>query len=288
MRYYGTCERSCFPGSATVQLADGNRKQLSDVQVGDSILTFNSEGELQYERLLGDFHGQNTKLESYLQLILQDGRILEVSEGHLVFVADMRSAQVSEQMQMHAIRAAALQPGLHVLLVAPAMVAASAPENVKAVEQKLLLQNLSAVQRVTRSGVYAPFTLSGQLIVDGVATSSYALLWPEAVIQKAEKNYPAVKRLIEQAHPIMHSITAPLRWWSFAMAMLTPTPVLMKTQRAGAELHWFARAGQMLFETGVLLPFFPSLWQMIQHKRSTCVIKPPSASWSHCTASYCQ
>jgi hypothetical protein len=275
MRYYATCEEPyCFPGAATVQLADGTQKQLSALRAGDFIQTFNAEGEIQYERLLGDFHGQNDKLESYLQLILQDGRTLEVSEGHLVFVADVASAPTSNRMQMRTIRAAALQPGVHMLLVAPDMAEASVRENSRFAPQKLLPQNLSTVRRVTRSGVYAPFTLSGQLIVDGVAASSYALLWPEPIIRKAEKSYPAVKRLIEEAHPIMHAITAPLRWW-LALAALAPVHVRMETKRVGAELHWFARGGQALFETGVLLPFFPSLWTMVQRTKSTCVRKLP-------------
>lgn len=272
--YYRTCERNCFPGAATVRLADGTRKQISALQVGDFIQTFDAEGGIQYEQLLGDFHGQNDKLESYLQLILQDGRTLEVSEGHLIFVADVDSAQTSKKMQMRAIRAAALQPGVHTLLVAPDLTDASVPENDRFAPQKLLLQNLSAVRRVTRAGVYAPFTLSGQLIVDGVATSSYALLWPESILQKAEKSHPVVKRLIEDAHPIMHAITAPLRW-SLALATLAPVHFGMETKREGAELHWFAQAGQSLFETGVLLPFFPGLWTMVRNTRSTCMMKLP-------------
>merc|ERR1719189_344234 len=82
----------------------------------------------------------------------------------------------------------------------------------------LVPQNITSIEQFVGKGLYAPLTFSGQLLVNGVAVSSYALLWPKDIIQEME-TYPTAHQMILHSHHIMQSMAAPLRW-SFNLALL--------------------------------------------------------------------
>lgn len=233
----------CFPSTATVELDDFSRKKLSELVVGDRIRSFDMEGNLLFEPFLMDFHGQNYIDYQYIRL-KHTGGTLEVSPGHLLFVPP----------GMQAVRAAVLRPGDSLFAVGRNGV--------------LVMQNITKIEEFVGKGIYAPLTKSGRQIVDGVATSSYALLWPEELLQKAEA-HSLLRYMIKHSHDIMHAITAPLRWGSTAAAVFQRLGLMPSGGRVGSDLHWFASAAKEIFEVLVIFPAFPELYALLGDKNVT-------------------
>lgn len=213
----------CFPSSARVRLHDGSLRALPELQAGDLIQTFDAEGRVRYEPFLMDFHNLNDAPFPCLRLKHADGA-LEVSPMHLVFVSET-----------HAVRAATLVPGDSLLIAG--------------VDGKLRPCSIISIEKFTAHGRYAPLTFSGQLLVEGVAVSSYSLPWPDQLVQKAEK-YAFLRNSLTHAHSISHAIVAPLRW---ATWLTLPFGGLISAEkRVGAEVHWYASLMLTVLETFVL------------------------------------
>ncbi|MEE6471345.1 hypothetical protein FKM82_009245 [Ascaphus truei] len=161
----------CFPGTATVTMASGQRKPLFELRHGDNILTTDETGQLTPTEVLLFLDRDQDKLAMFV-VVEAEGhphRLL-LTPLHLLFVARDPSAgflpifahqiQVGDLVQTH-VNGTQLLP--------------------------------SRVVRVSRQegiGVYAPLTAHGTLLVDGVLTSCYAIVkW----------------------HQVAHSSFAPLR-----------------------------------------------------------------------------
>lgn len=228
----------CFPGSARVQLEDGSWKRISELVAGESIRTFSSTGELLHEPYLMDFHGRNVAPFPCLRLKHLGGDVpLEVSPNHLLFVA----------LGAPAVRAASLRPGDRLLVGGP--------------DGKLTAHNITVVEEFMARGAYAPLTFSGQMLVEGVAASSYGFPWPEAIVREMEA-YPAARQAILHAHDIMHAASAPLRWGSRVAAPIWSILGLAE-QRQGVEMHWFAARSKGLLE-GLIFNAYPGIYASIQ------------------------
>merc|ERR1712045_544282 len=78
-------------------------------------------------------------------------------------------------------------------------------------KRMIVPQNIASIEQFVGKGLYAPLMFSGQLLVNGVAVSSFALLWPKDIIQEME-TYPIAHQMIMHAHHIMQSMAAPLHW----------------------------------------------------------------------------
>lgn len=258
MCFEGTCEKpACFPGSATVRLQDGSRKPLAALRAGrDMIQTIDAAGNTQYERYLVDLHGRNEEAWfPFLRISHEAGGALEVSANHLLFVPRPTGAGGGQM----AVRAAVLRPGDRLLLVAEEDAGGTGDDAPRARPV-----SITAVQEVLRRGAFAPLTLSGRVVVDEVAASSYAIPWPESVVREAELKHPILRRMFEEAHAIGHAVTLPLRWGAAAWAALVQSAPLeirewldwpdKRSQEKGGleEVHWYAAGSKKFFEDAIL------------------------------------
>ena len=113
--------------------SDRGKSLMKDLQLGDKILTLSNSFEPVYS-----FGHRHEFLEAtYLKILPSK---LEVSRDHMVFVDGGR-----------AVPASLLQVG----------------------DQLLNGDLITAIQQIVGTGVYAPFTPSGTLLVNGVSVSSY-------------------------------------------------------------------------------------------------------------------
>merc|ERR1719210_1693277 len=90
------------------------------------------------------------------------GGVLEISPDHLLLA----------HMPLQFMRAAVLRLNDHLFVASTAGI--------------LVPQNITSIEQFVGNGIYAPLTFSGHLFVNGVAVSSYALPWPEYIIQEIE------------------------------------------------------------------------------------------------------
>jgi len=143
----------CFPGEASVALADGSKKRLDDLKVGEQVLVEDSAGSQRYEPVLDFLHQVPGRHES---LTVEHARgTFRVSANHLVFAQDGMGRRFDKI-------AVQLKVGDLIYL----------PSNVAETEQ--VARVLSVHSSEANSGMHAPLTASGTIVVDGIVASNYA------------------------------------------------------------------------------------------------------------------
>ena len=89
-KFYLNClslaENSCFPGSSLVVLENGSRKRMSDVQVGDLVLTVNKNNALSFSPIILNRHRSPKEVGTFLVLQTNTGHSLTLSPQHLVYI----------------------------------------------------------------------------------------------------------------------------------------------------------------------------------------------------------
>jgi hypothetical protein len=136
-------EGFCFSEANTVDVIKKGVISIKDLQIGDFVMAFDGT----YDRVYSFGHYQPNSKTEYYQIHLQGRRQpLEISKDHLLFVENKAI------------------PASHVTV--GDMVNLGTGESAKVKEIHIVL----------RSGAYAPFTMSGTIIVSGVVASSYVTL----------------------------------------------------------------------------------------------------------------
>ncbi|KAJ8902199.1 hypothetical protein NDN08_006607 [Rhodosorus marinus] len=131
-------EVACFPGNAVVTLEDGTTKAMDGLEAGDTVLG----GHGEYSDVFGFSHRDSTEFGKFVRLQTSTN-FIELSPNHYLVVGDK-------------------------------LVAA---KDVKVGDEISLangdLTTVTAVHRVQLKGVYNPHTMSGDIVVNGVITSTY-------------------------------------------------------------------------------------------------------------------
>ena len=145
-----------FPLSsvANVQGKDGlkRQKKMANLEVGDMVMGWDEKRNrtIFTKIIMFAHHASDVMNVEYLQIALEDGNKITLSDNHLVMVGRHNNA----------ILAGKVKPG-DILF--------SVNENQEISPKKVL-----AVEKVTEQGIYCPITLRGNLIVDNVLASCYA------------------------------------------------------------------------------------------------------------------
>lgn len=134
---------TCFPGDATVNVYGRGATDVASLSVGDSVLVESGA----FEPVLSFLH-KVPGVAQALKLVHAQG-VFRASENHIVFTSrgDMP--------------ASALRPGDEFLVQSVAG------------EKPMPSVILAIGREITTTGMYAPFTSSGALVVDGVVASNY-------------------------------------------------------------------------------------------------------------------
>ena len=116
---------------------------MKDLQVGDKILTASNT----YQPIYSFGHYDPEKMAQFFQIHTQDS-VIELTGEHLVF----------RKNHDHPVRADSLREGDSLL------------------GQGGLVQEVRAIKKIQRQGLYTPFTPDGTVVVDGIVASSYVSL----------------------------------------------------------------------------------------------------------------
>jgi len=131
-------EVACFPGNASVALEDGTTKTMDALEAGDRVLGAHGE----FSDVFGFSHRDSTEFGKFVRLQTSTD-FVELSPNHYLVVGDN-------------------------------LVAA---KDVKVGDQISLangdLTAVTAAHRVQVKGVYNPHTMSGDIVVNGILTSTY-------------------------------------------------------------------------------------------------------------------
>mmetsp|Transcript_17631 Transcript_17631/g.36577 ORF Transcript_17631/g.36577 Transcript_17631/m.36577 type:complete len:332 (-) Transcript_17631:955-1950(-) len=135
-------EHSCFPADANVELKDGRQLRMDEIVEGDLLKV----GVDSYSQVFWFGHRDPGQTGNYLRFTMDNGRQLELSPDHLVYI--MRGLQ------------RVLRPAKDV-----------------AVGDRVVTDGLGDTiqgkDSIVKVGLYQPHTLNGNIFVNGVLCSSY-------------------------------------------------------------------------------------------------------------------
>lgn len=202
----------CFPGTALVNLEKGGTKLVKDLRSGDRVLAADSKGQLLYSEFLA-FLDQEEPLMQKLFYVIETQKPrtrLLLTAAHLLFVVPPQNN--SQPLPIFASR---VQPGQYVYVLDQGgqMLLPAAVHSVSLQEEA--------------SGVYAPLTAQGTILINQVLTSCYAVI---------------------EEHSWAHWAFAPFRLAHTLLVMLDPTgltsPLLFPiagSDNATIGVHWYSR-----------------------------------------------
>ena len=130
--------------------------KLQDVRIGERVLAMDMRtGELKYSEIILFLDRDVEQSREFLQVRTQSGRQLTVTPSHLL----LRATQRHEHEAVFADR---VRRGDRLLVKSP--------------NSTTEVDTVVSVEPVLRRGVYAPLTLDGTIVVDGIVASCYAVV----------------------------------------------------------------------------------------------------------------
>lgn len=172
-----TSNCGCFPGSALVTARrDGSAHpevlRMEQLHIGDKVLTRGPGGSLVYDDVYVFGHEDPAALSTFVQIHIQGAeQPLELTSGHFVPVASATSTRRMKRAQDVRVGDTMYQ----------------------AVGGRLQPEAVTRVAFVERRGLYNPFTLGGDIVVNGVLTSVHSEWFLDATVPDAWAHHlPAV------------------------------------------------------------------------------------------------
>jgi len=142
---------SCFAGSETVLMENGEVKAISDVVVGDSILASDASGNTKFSNVVAVPHGANAVNAEFVQLTVASGADIKMTPEHLVMAS--KSCVASDSSLM----------------------AASAVESGMCLMSTSGMESVEKVATVQGRGVYSVVTEEEFVVVNGFVASPFAV-----------------------------------------------------------------------------------------------------------------
>ncbi|XP_059198538.1 indian hedgehog B protein-like [Centropristis striata] len=230
----------CFPGDAQVTLEGGATKQMRHLRPGDRVLATDGHGPLLYSPVLSFLDHQPNVSKIFYTIGTNAGLNISLTAAHLIFVTDCStglrdptkweetaegplSGSVSEhrpasEAGLKTVFASEVRPGQCVFT-----------SQGKTGSKRAKLSVVTFVEEQSSTGLYAPLTQHGSIVVNGVLASCYAAV---------------------DNHHLAHLALAPLR---FFYSLMGPS----EAQTDG--LHWYPwllqRLGQTLLDAGHFHPW---------------------------------
>lgn len=170
----------CFPSHMTVRTAENGTKRMDELQVGDRIYS----GEGSSEVYLFS-HKDHKTVSPFIELTLHNGKSVMASPRHFFPVSAKCDGKVED---------------MYSIAVLPGMCLYSYGHE----QGSLLLTPVTKTSMIWSEGLFNPFTMTGQLIVNGVLASSHSDWFLDSAAQQLgmERYLPS----------IYQALLAPARW----------------------------------------------------------------------------
>jgi len=177
---FGICIEFCFSGDTVVDVQGQGNTRMEALKIGDSVMT--ADGT--YSKVYSFGHFAPKDVTTYLQIRTDAGPAgqpsLEITKGHMLYV-----------LHRHSTSDKALPVPAGDVKVGDVLVSAPGQPH----------QVVTSIRSVSRRGLYAPFTATGDLVVNGVVASNYITL-PE--VFQSHVSY-------KQQHWMQHAALQPIR-----------------------------------------------------------------------------
>lgn len=208
------CQNSnyCFPADAFAMIRDPVTglpapKRLSATVPSDLAQVVKRDGRLAYSAVYLFPHFQTTGTHTFMQLTTETNSTIRMTPDHYALVTDTRSAAFAGRK---AVAAADVQPGMFVW-------------RTHAFSRTVAPELVIKVDTVTGTGIINPFTLEGNIVIDGIVASSYStMLGSEAAMH----SFTAIGRALYHVAPGL---------FRFVHARRVAEPISLAIGRAAAK-----------------------------------------------------
>ncbi|CAF1226243.1 unnamed protein product [Rotaria sp. Silwood1] len=187
----------CFSSDATVEImTTKQRKSMKHLNIGDQILVdINNQNQPIYESVYAFIHASSNGIYDYLKITIDNNfeQPLIISSNHLIYCFNQTKPifagylKIGDQLQMIS-KNGTKQSG-----------------------------SIIDIRLIKSQGFYAPLTLSGKLVVDGIVVSNYAVV---------------------ANHQLAHFVMQPYRWWIY----------FIKSSSYSENIHWYCQVLYNLVE----------------------------------------
>lgn len=148
----------CFPETAAVHLEGGATKTMKDLQIGDRVASMDSYGKIVYSKVLTFLDIKRNATNEYITIQTENPAAkLAITESHLIYQLNKQSSRET------ALFARDLRVGNFVYVRQGSTL------------EKFTAGRVAAIARSQGKGVYAPLTEEGNIVVDNVLCSCYAV-----------------------------------------------------------------------------------------------------------------
>lgn len=151
------CFPFCFPDIAKLITPEGT-SIMKDLNIGDTVRVVTPEGRVEWSQVCGWLHHEPNSMANFLRLTTSRRQIL-VSGEHLIAI--VKAGQV--------VFVPASQVPVGSVLLECDTALQSTPNT-----SQIWGNAVQRVEHVQLRGIYAPLTVAGTIVVDGVAASCYA------------------------------------------------------------------------------------------------------------------
>nr|ALS19769.1 hedgehog [Novocrania anomala] len=149
----------CFDATGHVTMPDGTSKPMSEVQIGDHVLTVNENGQKDYSEVIMFLHRDDEMQGFYYTLHTGDGDAITLTPSHLLYITDSNN---TNSINPRAVFAKSAKIGQYLL---------------KSDSQRdLRPKQITKITTSWKQGVYAPLTKHGTLMVDDFVASCYGVI----------------------------------------------------------------------------------------------------------------
>uniref|UniRef100_A0A0K2V032 Hedgehog protein n=1 Tax=Lepeophtheirus salmonis TaxID=72036 RepID=A0A0K2V032_LEPSM len=143
----------CFEGTGLVMTDKGERKALNSLDIGESVLSINANGDFEFSPVIMFLHKDPNELRKFLLISTSSGHSLKVTPSHLLINSlDLNSVIFAHDLNI----------GDNILI--------------QTSRANLEYSTITDISVVYEKGVFAPLTKNGNIFVNGVFASCYAVI----------------------------------------------------------------------------------------------------------------
>lgn len=235
------CCGGCFPAEASVETLSG-LKSMKDLRVGDKVLTVDTAGQVRFDDIYFFGHADEAKKAVFVSLTVtnpasKQAKMLELSKKHFLPVCPVHGQNCTWSERVH-VYAEKIHRGDYVWGVS---------------RQSAELLQVSSVGLVEKFGVYNPYSLGGNIVVNGVLASAHSDWILDEYMSGYEKYLPS----------LYQALFLPGRWLYHLVGSEAADWLEVNNPQNQADVGGYGPQFLMVVIVGVALVISAMVWMLV-------------------------
>lgn len=215
---------------------------MSRLEIGDRVLTLNSEGNLEYSPVLMFMHHSPKQVSRFLKITMHSGIDITITASHLIL-----KWQKPNATQLHdAIPVYAKDVSVNDQLLMHGNESG----------RQLFVDRIIKIEAVYQTGVYAPLTETGTIVVNDVVASCYAVIYSQRLAHLAFAPIRVFNSVATSFNNFYDTMTKAVKTKSQSSTLALRQTRHVPQPQDG--IHWYCRFLQGIADYAVPSSFFTS------------------------------